>query len=446
MNKDGAKSSINYMPFQQYNYANQIDIGNPNFWTGQWKKDPNEITGTQQLNVPIASDGTICPLEPLIPYQTHRAMLRHPTIAMARCLMIAPMTLVPWTLKVQNDAPVSARWLIQNEIVNRKVSILKYALEGLIDYGFQVNEVVYNPDGKNEVGEDAITIYKIKPLLPYITFLRANPLNGEFAGIRQNDVYTGALRYVEPDRVQLFNIDVEGTNLYGNSVLDNSVKPWDNWNTVNDVSMGYLNKIAGAHWVIYYPVGMTEFNGVDTDNGEIAKNLLTRLEANGGLTIPNDIRDFTMEANQNSSEPLWKIENISDSGATSASYVENLRHYEELMVMGLMFPPHALLEGQFGTKAEAVVHAEAPVAAMEMRVRGVVDQLNNQTVDTLLELNYGKMARGCVQIEIPPITHDDSEFLKQIYQNLLSNPDSGYALLQNINLKGLGDKLQLNNL
>lgn len=114
--------------------------------------------------------------------------------------------------------------------------------------------------------------------------------------------------------------------------------------------------------------------------------------------------------------------------------------------MGLMFPPHALLEGQFGTKAEAVVHAEAPVAAMEMRVRGVVDQLNNQTVDTLLELNYGKMARGCVQIEIPPITHDDSEFLKQIYQNLLSNPDSGYALLQNINLKGLGDKLQLNNL
>lgn len=411
-----------------------------------WEKSVYETTGTQTLAVPTENDGTIYPLQPLIPYAKHRLMTKHPVIGIARQLATAPMALADWTLHALPDAPPSALWLIQHEILNRKTQFMERALKDCIDYGFQVNELVFNPDGKNPDGEDAVTIEKWKPLLPYITFLRANPKNGDFDGVKQYDIRSGGVQYIDQGNVQLYNIDVDGTNHYGNSMLDNAEEAFDDWRTTKLISIGYLKKIAGAHWVIYYPPGVTEVDGGMQQNSDIAKSMLSRLEANGGMAIPNDMNDFIYNQNSGGGMRLWSVENITDSGSTSANYIDQLRHFEELMIMALMLPPKAVLESQYGTKAEAVVQTEAAVASGEMIIKRLCRLTNEQSVNRLLELNYGASARDSVWLEVAPITHDNRQFLQEIYTALLNNPDAAYTMLQNLDLANLGTKIGLNNL
>ena len=38
------------------------------------------------------------------------------------------------------------------------------------------------------------------------------------------------------------------------------------------------------------------------------------------------------------------------------------------------------------------------------------------------------------------------EILKEIYLNLLSNPDSAYSLIGDLNIKGIADKLKVSKL
>lgn len=431
---------------RHFNQKPQSTSGTAAYWAGEWKKSENEKTGTQSLNVPVMYDGTIYPLEMLIPYHKRRKMLRHPSIAMARQLAVAPMVLADWTIETYPETPNSVRWLIQKEVLARKYEILERALKDCIDFGFSAFEVVWNPDGKNAAGEDAVTIQKFKHLYPYITFLRANPKNGEFAGVLQYDLYSGGATYLEAMDVQLYNNDVEGSNHYGNSMLDNCVDAFDDWQLTKQISMGYLKKIGGAHWIVYYPDGITNYNGADTPNIEIANDLLRKLEANGGMAIPSDVAGFTFDQNARSGQRMWEVEQKTDSGSTSASYIEQLRYYDELMVMGFQTPPRALLEGHFGTRAEAVQHAEAAIASWEMISNRMAEMTSKQVVNNLLELNFGKLARDSAFLKVSPITQDNRDMLKEVYMALLSNPDSAYSLIQELNVKGIGDQLKINNL
>ncbi|MDO4571138.1 MAG: hypothetical protein Q4D38_12185 [Planctomycetia bacterium] len=400
------------------------------YWYARFEKDPNEATGSQSFSAPIQTDGVIYPLEPMIPTESYRKMMRNPTIAMSRCLMIAPMTLAQWSVNADEDVPEELVELVNDEILARKEKLIKTALEGVIDFGWIAYEVIYNPAGKDRKGRDAVTITDFKHLLQEFTFLRANPYNGRFVGIMQDNPLNGQRVYLPAEKVQLFNIDQRGSNWYGNAMLDNCIVPFRDWCTTNEIAMGYMRKIAGVHWALYYSPGITLYKGRDWDNSELAPELLHELDANGSIAIPCEVQQFL--SSQGEGVPKWKIEKISDSGAASAEYIELMRYRDGQMVSGLMFPPNALLEGHYGTKAEAVVHAEAPIAAMEMRVRHLVEQLNEQTVNRLLELNAGSSMRGKVRIEVAPITHDNSEFIRNVYQALLSSPDANYTIASRI--------------
>lgn len=405
------------------------------YWYSRFETDPNEATGSQSFAAPIQSDGVIYPLEPMIPTELYRKLLRNPTIAMSRCLMVAPMTLTQWSVKADEDVPEELVELVEDQILTHKEVLVKTALEGVIDFGWIAYEVIYNPAGKDRKGRDAVTITDFKHLLQEFTFLRANPYNGRFVGIMQDNPLNGQRVYLPAEKVQLFNIDQRGSNWYGNAMLDNCIEPFRDWYTTNKIAMGYMRKIAGVHWALYYSPGVTFYKGKDWDNSELAPELLHELDANGSIAIPCEIQQFL--SSQGEGVPKWKLEKISDSGASSADYLESLRYRDGQMVSGLMFPPNALLEGHYGTKAEAVVHAEAPIAHMEMRIRNIAEQLNNQTVNRLLELNAGSSMRGKVWIEVAPITHDNSEFIRTIYQSLLSSPDAGYAITSRIDQDSL---------
>ena len=225
-------------------------------------------------------------------------------------------------------------------------------------------------------------------------------------------------------------------------MLDNCFEVIKSWEMTDKIADSYINKIAGAHWIIHYPTGTTRYQGQDNvDNAKIAADLLDKLQANSGFSIPYDVQEFVEAQSRGSNQPVWKIENFSDSGATSASYTDILKYKETLIVRAFMMPERSILEGQFGTKAESVAQAEAAVSHMEMRLRGLIDQLNHQTVDYLLELNYGSAAKGSVRIDTPPITKSNYDFVKEIYSSLMSNGELGYAIASNIDSDALGEQL-----
>lgn len=432
---DKGVAAVNYRTF------NKEYEGLPQYFKQGFTPLPendNEKTGAQTLARPTAMDGVIYPIENRIDQMTYLALLRDPTIALARCLMVSPITLVPITLQVDEDAPDGAEELIQEQILDRKDVWMKLALEGCIDFGWSVFENVYEYDKEKE----CVVLKKQKQLLHEITWLRANPYTGDFAGIMQDNIITGRRVYLDQNKVQLYNFDQRGSNWYGNSILDNALLPSKRWYELEAMAFGYMRKIAGAHWVVKYPVGTTNCNGVDKDNSEIAQELLKNLEANGAIAIPQDLESYRypQEGGQNLS---WVVENISDNGASSASYVDQERYYDILKVRGMMLPERMILEGEFGTKAEAVAHSESAVAGMEMRYRGIVRDMDAQTKQQLLALNYGEKYRNCVKLVPAEITRDDKAFMKELYSALLNNADVGHVIASGVDTEQLQQLLSV---
>ena len=428
-------AAVNYRTF------NKEYEGLPQYFPNGFKplaEDDNEKTGAQTLAKPTSMDGLIYPLEQRLDTFTYLKLLRDPTIALARCLMVAPITLVPIIVKVDPDAPEGAEELIQEQIIDRKDVWMKLALEGCIDFGWTAFENVYEFNREKQVCE----LKKQKQLLHEITWLRANPYTGDFAGIMQDNIITGRRVYLDQNKIQLFNFDQRGSNWYGNSILDNAVLPSRRWYEIEEMAVGYMRKIGGAHWVIKYPVGTTNCNGVNKDNAEIAQELLKNLEANGAIAIPQDLElyRFTQESGQ---AQQWVVENMTDSGATSASYADTLRYYDTLKVRGMMLPERMILEGEFGTKAEAVAHSEAAVAGMEMRYRGIVRDMDAQTKRQLLALNFGEKYRDCVRLTPAEITRDDKQFMKEIYNSLLGNSDVGHVVASGVDIEQLQQLLAI---
>lgn len=395
-------------------------------------ENDNEKTGAQTLAKPTSMDGVIYPIEPRLDQFTYLSLLRDPTIALARCLMVSPITLVPITLRVDPDAPDGAEELIQEQIIGRKDTWMKLALEGCIDFGWAAFENVYEYNKETQ----CVELKKQKQLLHEITYLRANPYTGDFAGIMQDNIITGRRVYLDQNKVQLYNFDQRGSNWYGNSILDNALLPSKRWYELEGMAFGYMRKIAGAHWVIKYPVGSTNCNGIEKDNSAIAQELLKNLEANGAIAIPQDLESYRypQESGQNQS---WVVENISDNGASSASYAETCRYYDILKVRAMMLPERMILEGQFGTLAEAVAHSEAAVAGMEMRYRGIVRDMDVQTKQQLLALNFGEKYRDCVKLIPAEITRDDKAFMKELYTALLNNADVGHVIASGVDTEQL---------
>ncbi len=398
-----------------------------------WEKDQNEMTGMQGMMIPITYDGVICPWEHRINFPLHRRLIKDPTISITRSLMIAPMTLSEWSVIARDGAPEGAKELVEEEINSRREEIIEQALRGVIDFGWVAFETVFE-DGKNlATGKHVKKLKKLKQLIHYFTWLRANPLDGSFAGIMQDNIATGQRIYLDADQVLLFNIEQEGSNWYGNSRLDNCIDALNGWNTVKDISLGYLRKIAGAHWVIYYPVGTTMYNGIMTDNQQIAQDIVRQLEANGSMTIPGSIKNF-IDSQLSQNEGELRIENLTDSGSSSASYLDQMRYYDILKMRGLNMPERALTEGTHGTNAEAVSHLGAAVSGMESMGRSLVRQLNAQLVNRLLALNYGDSAKGTVYIEAARISDSHVSYIQDILRQLIGNPDYGYVVSQNIDV------------
>lgn len=399
-----------------------------------------ELSGPQVLQVTFNDYELQRPATtPVSFYAKVREMRLDPTISLARALCIAPILAANWSYEQQDDAPEGAQDLIQEMMTPLRNDLLRSGFFGCIDYGWQSYEKIF------EVREDGfVHVKKLKALLPDITDILVDPVSGDFIGLRQD--VTCNTNYTEPlnlpiEKCLLLNVDVEGSNWYGESVMKIVEKAYDQWVDSNASSARFDRKMAGSHWVIHYPIGESKVNGQLTDNFVIAKQIISRLESAGAVAVPRALAEHIDDLNGQAPDQ-WKIELLESSGGQT-SFMDRLKYLDALKVRAFGLPERAVLEGQFGTKAEAEAHADIAVLNMELRHQLMTQSINRHVVNQVLAYNYGPQAKNKVYIQPAPIADLEKDWLKKIYEKIISDPNGFLTELDAIDMEALRDRVAI---
>ena len=129
---------------------------------------------------------------------------------------------------------------------------------------------------------------------------------------------------------------------------------------------------------------------------------------------------------------------MADKGPRQASFVRRLEYLDTQKVRGLLMPERTMLEGKFGTKAEAGEHIDLAFTIMELIDRYITELVNWHCVDQILVLNYGEEARGTVRLEPAPLVDSQKAYLREIYAAFLKSPTGfmeEYDLVDTVSLR-----------
>lgn len=367
-------------------------------------------------------------------YKKAREMRLDPTVALARQLAIAPVLAAEWSFDTKENVPPGAADFISENLKPMRLHILRNTLLGWIDFGWQPFEKVFAFD--DVTGNYCLK--KLKPLLQDITSILIEPEHGNFIGLEQED---DDVR-IDVEYALLLSCDVEGTDWYGNAIMRNAERPYDSWNEIGRAATRYDARIAGSHWVVYYPVGSTpQANGTRIDNYDLARQILSALESSGRVAIPRATDEMLEAAGLAGENSSWKIELISDRGAGATAFIERMKYLDSLKVRAFGLPERSVLEGQFGTKAEAGEHGDFAILNMQLRHNQVCEALNWYVVNQLLRVNYGKEFEGTVYITPAPLADSSIAFLRTLYQTLLASPEGFANEIMNLDLESLKERI-----
>jgi hypothetical protein len=259
---------------------------------------------------------------------------------------------------------------------------------------------------------------KLKPLLHDITEICIGH-HGEFIGFRQVGTELGL------DNALYVGFRVEGSYLYGIPLLENIRQAYNWWIDCNEGARRYDLKIAGAHILVEYPIGVSrDEGGLDVDNSILAARVLHSLEAAGGVAVPRDVAAYVQQLGTDN--PGWKVTMMDQGSNQQEAFVNRLDYLDKLLCRGLLFPERAVLEGHHGTKADAKAHYDVAMTVADLTHRYVTTEINKQAVNQVLALNFGEQARDQVTLEAAPIVDDHREFLEKIYEAFLADPN-GFA-------------------
>lgn len=364
-------------------------------------------------------------------YRKIRMMRKHPTVRLSRLLSIAVMAESPWSVKAEDNAPEGAREYVEQHLLPMQDVVMGPSLRGTYDFGWQPFEKIF----KFDIDTMYILPAKLKPLLQDQTDIVIQTDTGAFRGIKQ------FMTFIDVQNVLLITQDVEGTNFYGEGAMPSVEVAYNRWLVSDDSNVRFDRKISGAHWLVHYPPGQTLWAGRLIDNFNIATQMITLLEGSGSIVLPNDLQGLVDNLSGAASAGLtqWKVELQTADSSAQMGFQQRLAYLDTLMVRASGFPERSILEGQYGTKAEAEAHADFAVARMDYNNKQIINQFNKQMVNQLLSLNFGQDAIDKVKIEISPIADDKITMLKQVYMAIIANPAVGPTELGQIDMQAIRD-------
>ncbi len=365
-----------------------------------------------------------------------RAMRREPTIKLVRMAAMAPPMMTSWAIEADNDVSEEIISATNNAFQQHRTHLIRTGLMGCIDWGWQGYEKIF------EQKDDYVCVKTFKPLLQDITDILITD-NGTFAGFRQDNLL-GSDVDVLPENSLLFNIDKECDYHYGEAVMFSAESAYDDKILVNKAAQRYDQKIAGAHWVVHYPIGSSIRGTEEIDNYDIAIEILDNLESSGRMAVPRKLSGmFTgLDAKSSQNIDAWDIELITAYGS-QIPFNERMMYLDNLLVRAFGFPERAILQGQFGTKAEAGEHGTFAIVNVQLRHENLVEQLNWYCVNQFLRINFGQEYENKVRFAAAPLADFQQQMLKDLYSTILKNPVGFAAELENIDMTALRDKLDV---
>ena len=341
-------------------------------------------------------------------YSQLRTVRKDPSVALGRELLASCILAGEWDIEGDEDISEDVLDFIGHILSLRRTVIENAVKFGKVDFGWMGFEKLY------EYKDGRIICAGLKPLLHDITTIMVTP-QGVFNGYKQDN--GGDYVYLPPESCLHIAFDVEAGNLYGMPLLENIRQACDAYDECEDGASRYDKKLAGSHWVVKYPPGTGTLNGETVDNSVIAAEVLAGLKSSGSIYIPTTVADVLQEiVNAEVAELYkWSIELITDSGSKQSNFIDRLKYLDALKVRGLLLPERAILEGQFGTKAEAEAHGDMALNNMQEIDNCITDVMNKQVIDPLLMINFGPEYVGRVWLKSAPLIDTQIGFLRSVY-------------------------------
>lgn len=363
-----------------------------------------------------------------------RLMRRNPTISLCRSYSVAPILAANWA--AEGD-PEQAEFL-EAQFQPIRNALLRTALLCEFDFGWKAYELVYGladftfKDGHTERLE---MIQRVKPLKNDFTKARYDKATGDFIGVSTIDQYNGLKIFIDAEHTLFVNFDDEGLGNYGEPAMQVAEAAYDGWNDANDAASKYDKKVAGTFLVIEFPVGETPYGpngGKMTDNFEIAKDAAKAMMGTGQILIPKDFKDI--DPNLPPELNTWKFSFL-EPQAKQASFVDRQKYLDAQMVRAAKLPERALIEGEFGTKAEASVHASAALLIRQQHHEDITELLNLGPVNLLLKTNWGSTSTAW--LKAMPLSEDQNTFYTELLKDLLADAGVGPDIKSKIDYEAL---------
>ena len=388
----------------------------PTQQTDRQQTEQKELTGGQVLTSSIGNE-----LSNPLPknYKTYRTIRKQPTVTLARRSVISLISAQEWSVE-SSDKELSlmdeAVELIREQFIPLQTVIKDNCLKGGIDFGWQPFEAIW------DLKDNQIVLKKLKPLLQDITTILIDSTTGSFTGFKQEGATFGHDLLLPLEFCFLFALDVEGTQWHGQSWLENIRDSYDKWVDIQKGASRYDKKVAGAHFVVKYPDGVGMYNGIETLNETIAKNILVALEASSSVAVPKTIAKWAeaLDLTGDDKEKLgWDISILSDGSPKQYSFNARAYYMDKQLVRGLHFPERAILEGRFGTKAEAGEHADIAFVILDCLHQELLRYVNWYLVNKLLVWNFGEEYENQVWLAGTSMIENNLLFSQDVYKLLL---------------------------
>lgn len=399
------------------------------------EKLKGQLTSPQVTYI-ISSDELLKQSTSGVTYDTYRELRKDPTVSLARQLLIATVLSGAWSIEADEDVADDVIEFIKRTMLPLRDSLMEQTMANLIDFGWVSFEKVF------ELKNNQLSLRMLKCLLPDITSILIDKDTGSFEGVRQWP-RTGYNVDLSPKKCLYIGFRVEGTYWYGNSLLEVVRATVDKWVQAEQSAANYDKKVAGSHFVVYYPPGKSIVNGVETDNYQVAVQLLTALENSGAITVPRTLVEYVDQLNATNAEQGWKVDVLSDTGSRQPAFVDRLKYLDALKVRAMMLPERAIIEGEFGTKAEASVHGDLALTNISLMDQMITTRINEQVVDQLLAYNYGEEYVGKVWLSPAPLVDEQAMFLKDLYKLILTNPQTFADEIASIDTDSIKDRLNI---
>lgn len=348
-------------------------------------------------------------------YAVYREMRNDPTIALCRAAATAPVKFASYSVEGEHAEAVDfIRSFLQDEWFGI-VRLLLYA----VDYGWVPAEKVWYVDPKTHRQH-----CRLRALRQEHTQALVDSETGELVGLQQQETK------LDLRSALVFTIDGEYGDPYGRSRYENfRTQAWEPWKKVIGQLDRYHQKASGVVPVLRYPVGVSKSKGgQEVDNFTHAQNVLNSLSRVKGVAIPWKIENWMVEALRQGANlkdlAAWQLEFMDVKAGAGGEMIQTARYYDSLKARGMLVPERSVLEGQFGTKAEAGEHADVAMAVAEELFMDIVDCVNRQVIDDLVLVNFGPQAVGGARAVPTPMRDDEKAFSKELVKAVLENPNN----------------------